>query len=43
MKKNYILPEVEIIKLNAADIITASLVAANNENLTDALLADIGN
>ena len=42
MKKNYMLPTVEIIKLNAADIITASLVAANNVNLTDDLLTGIG-
>ncbi len=38
MKKNYILPEIEIIKLNAADIITASLIADNDIALTPDLL-----
>ncbi len=38
MKKNYILPEIEIIKLNAADIITASLIAENDTDLTPTLL-----
>ena len=38
MKKNYVRPTLEIIKLNAADIITSSLVAENDPNLTDSLL-----
>ena len=38
MKKNYTLPTLEILKLNAADIITSSLVAENDMNLTEDLL-----
>ena len=38
MKKNYILPMLEIVKLNATDIITASLVAENELGLTPDLL-----
>ncbi len=38
MKKNYTLPTLEILKLNAADIITSSLVAENDLNLTEDLL-----
>ena len=41
MKKNYMLPTLEIIKLNAADIITSSLVAENDPNLTDSLLDEL--
>ncbi len=38
MKKNYTLPTLEILKLNAADIITSSLIAENDLNLTEDLL-----
>ena len=38
MKKNYTLPTLEILKLNVTDIITSSLVAENDENLTEDLL-----
>ena len=38
MKKNYTLPTLEIFKLNAADIITSSLIAENDLNLTEDLL-----
>ena len=38
MKKNYTRPTLEILKLNAADIITSSLVAENDLNLTEDLL-----
>ena len=40
MQKNYILPMLEIVKLNAADIITASLVAENELGLTPDLLGE---
>lgn len=42
MKKNYMLPTVEIVKLNAADIITSSLVAENDSNLVSNLLDELG-
>ena len=42
MKKNYMLPMAEIVKLNAADIITSSLIAENDPTLTDGLLDGLG-
>ena len=41
MKKNYTIPTVEIVKLNAADIITSSLVAENDPNLVSNLLDEL--
>ena len=40
MKKNYILPMLEIVKLNAADIITASLIAENELGLTPEIIGE---
>ena len=40
MKKNYTLPKVEIVKLNAADIITASLIAENELGLTPEIIGE---
>ena len=41
MKKNYTIPTAEIVKLNAADIITSSLVATNDPKLTENLLDEL--
>ena len=41
MKKNYVLPTIELVKLNAADIITSSLVATNDPKLTEDLLDEL--
>ena len=41
MKKNYVLPTIELVKLNAADIITSSLVATNDPKLTENLLDEL--
>ena len=41
MKKNYVLPTVELVKLNAAYIITSSLVATNDPKLTENLLDEL--
>ena len=38
MKKNYILPEIKIVKISASDVITSSLIAENDPTLTDDLL-----
>ena len=40
MKKKYTLPKVEIVKLNAADIITASLIAENELGLTPEIIGE---
>ena len=41
MKKNYILPKMEIVKLIATDIITSSLVAENDPKLTEDLFDEL--
>lgn len=41
MKKNYILPKIEIVKLIVTDIITSSLVAENDPKLTENLLDEL--
>ena len=41
MKKSYTLPTLKIVKLNASDIITSSLIATNDPKLTENLLDEL--